>query len=345
MTTNNPAGLDGFEFLEFSATNKETLDKLFTQLGFTLTAKHKNKEIFLYQQGNAKFILNHQTNNQAFEHQKIHGPGACAMGFKTLNAKRAFEHSVSRGAKPFTHDNQKLNTSLSAIEGIGKSLIYFCDEHTNLFEDFEQITDCPPTTSATLHLIDHLTHNVFQGNMDTWANFYTDLFNFHEIRYFDINGEKTGLLSRAMESPCGKIKIPLNESKDKKSQIEEFLHDYHGEGIQHIALLTENIYESVEHIRQQGVNFLEVPSTYYELIESRINWHHEDVPRMKKNAILIDGGKTPEGGLLLQIFTKNVLGPAFFEIIQRKGNNGFGEGNFSALFEAIERDQMLRGVL
>lgn len=345
MTTDNPAGLNGFEFLEFSAPNKAVLHDLFIQLGFTQTAKHKTREIYRYQQGGTNFILNNEPNSQAQMHQQLHGPGACAMGFKVNNANHAFEHTRSKGGKAFDTTDEKLQSSLLAIEGIGQSLIYFCDDKVDPYANFETIAECPPSKSTDLYLIDHLTHNVFQGGLDTWADFYINLFNFHEIRFFDINGEKTGLLSCAMGSPCGKIKIPLNESKDKTSQIEEFLNDYHGEGIQHIALLTEDIYGSVENIKDKGVNFLDVPNTYYQMIKDRINWHQEDVSRMEKNAILIDGGETPDGGLLLQIFTKNVLGPAFFEIIQRKGNNGFGEGNFSALFKAIERDQMERGVI
>ncbi len=345
MTTNNPAGLNGFAFLEFSGPNKQMLHDLFIQLGFTLTSKHKTKDIYRYQQGHANFLLNNEPNNQAQAHQKIHGSGACAMGFNVDNATQALAHTLKQGGDAFNNHQEKFNSSLHAIHGIGGSLIYFCDKTINPYEAFSAIADCPPLKGSDLYLIDHLTHNVFQGNLDTWANFYTTLFNFHEIRFFDISGDKTGLLSRAMGSPCGKIKIPLNESKDDASQIAEFINDYHGEGIQHIALLTENIYDSVEAVKNNGINFLDVPTTYYDSITQRLNWHNEDITRMKKNAILIDGADTSEGGLLLQIFTKNVLGPAFFEIIQRKGNNGFGEGNFSALFEAIERDQMQRGVI
>jgi 4-hydroxyphenylpyruvate dioxygenase len=194
-------------------------------------------------------------------------------------------------------------------------------------------------------MIDHLTHNVYRGNMDKWANFYESIFNFHEIRFFDIKGQATGLISRALSSPCGKIKIPLNESKDDISQIEEFLHEYHGEGIQHIALSTETIYDTIHQMRQNGIQFLDVPDTYYDMIQNRIPWHQEPLEKLREERLLIDGESDPSHGLLLQLFTQNIFGPVFFEIIQRKGNQGFGEGNFTALFEAIERDQMRRGVL
>lgn len=342
---NNPAGLDGFEFLEFSGVDKKQLHELFISFGFTLTQQHKTKQISRYQQGEINFILNDEPKTQAEAHKLSHGNGACSMGFKVQNSELAFNHTLNNGATAFDKHLEKFNSKLNAIDGIGGSLIYFCDKNSNPYENFEQVNTLPPTQGNELFLIDHLTHNVYQGNLDKWADFYVNLFNFHEIRFFDISGEKTGLLSRAMGSPCGKIKIPLNESKDETSQIEEFLKEYHGEGIQHIALLTENIYETVEKIKKNNINFLDVPSTYYDMIDSRINWHSEDINRMKKNSLLIDGGKTNKEGLLLQIFTENLLGPAFFEIIQRKGNDGFGEGNFTALFEAIERDQMQRGVI
>lgn len=345
MNDNNPTGLDGFEFLEFSGPSKEFLHDQFIKFAFTKTAIHKSKDITLYQQGKTNFLLNNHANSQASKHAIIHGPGACSMGFKVNDAKQAFSHTIKQGGTAFNDNNEKYDKDHLAIEGIGGSLIYFCDDNINPYKDFEFIAKVKESKESDLYLIDHLTHNVYQGNMNQWADFYINLFNFHEIRSFDIDGEKTGLLSQAMGSPCGKIKIPLNESKDEVSQIEEFLKEYHGEGIQHIALLTENIYDSVENLKQNGVKFLDVPHTYYEMISDRVNWHNEDVKRMEKNGLLLDGTKEPAGGLLLQIFTENLLGPAFFEIIQRKGNNGFGEGNFTALFESIERDQILRGVI
>lgn len=342
----NPCGLDGFAFLEFSAPDATLLHRQFKAMGFHLAAKHRSQPITLYRQGDIHFIVNASQNSQAFEHAKTHGAGACAMGFKVKDAQHAYAHALNKGAKAFV-DCDHANHQLTAIEGISGSVIYFVDDHSKPFsndwvestENYSEASDCG------LLLIDHLTHNVYRGNMDRWAAFYESIFNFREIRFFNIVGQLTGLVSRALASPCDKIKIPLNESKDDQSQIEEFLHDYQGEGIQHIALTTANIYESVGKLRSQGTQFLDVPDTYYEMIHQRISWHNEPLAQLQREKILIDGEKSPESGLLLQIFTENIFGPVFFEIIQRKGNQGFGEGNFQALFEAIERDQIKRGTL
>lgn len=337
----NPTQLNGFEFLEFSTPDKNLLHQQFVQLGFTATAQHKTRDLTLYQQGEIKFLLNNEKNSQADLHAKQHGAGACAMGFRVANVKKAHAYVLSKGAVPFIDSHQTTNY---AIEAIGGSVIYFYDKTDDLFNQFIPLQK-PTQSSCHLLTIDHLTHNVHQGNMDKWAEFYIQLFNFKQIRFFDIDGLMTGLVSRAMASPCGNIKIPLNESKDEKSQIEEFLEAYHGEGIQHIALSTNDIYLSVKQLRQNGITFLDVPDTYYELLPKRISWHQENVPQLKKYKILMDGEVDPAHGLLLQIFTQTMLGPAFFEIIQRKGNQGFGEGNFQALFEAIERDQLQRGAI
>lgn len=342
----NPCGLDGFAFLEFSGPNKSFLDTQFTEMGFQETAKHKNQNISLYQQGDIQFIVNAASNCQAEEHAKTHGAGACAMGFRVKDANQAYAHAIKHGATPF-QDCQHAEHGLPAIQAIGGSVIYFVDDRHQPFANDWQTN---PLTLQTqqgcgLTFIDHLTHNVFRGNMDKWARFYESIFNFREIRFFNIVGQMTGLISRALASPCNKIKIPLNESKDDKSQIEEFLHEYKGEGIQHIALNAEDIYKTVNSLRQQGVAFLDVPDTYYEMIDNRIPWHKEPLEKLKQERILIDGEKDPKNGLLLQIFTENIFGPVFFEIIQRRGNQGFGEGNFQALFEAIERDQIKRGTL
>lgn len=341
----NPCGLEGFAFLEFSAPDSTLLHKQFLKMGFLYQAKHNKAPIAIYQQGQIQFIVNDTPNSQAASHAKMHGPGACAMGFQVANATKAYEYVLSKGAKPFS-DKNNLH-GLLAIEAIGGSVIYFVDNACQPFQsnridlpiDPHLISDCGLMT------IDHITHNVFRGQMDKWADFYTQFFNFKEIRYFDIQGKLTGLVSRALGSPCGKIKIPLNESKDDQSQIEEFLHDYQGEGIQHIALSTRNIYHSIHKLKQDGVEFLEVPATYYEMVDQRLPWHKEPLEALKATQILIDGDQDEEQGLLLQIFTKNVFGPVFFEIIQRRGNEGFGEGNFQALFDAIERDQIKRGRL
>lgn len=345
-TQENPCGLNGFAFLEFSGPDKASIHNQFISMGFQHTATHAFDDIALYQQGEIKFIINNAKNCQAHTHATQHGTGACAMGFIVDDAKTAFTYAIQHGAKAF-HDSEHANHHLLGIEAIGGSVIYFVDaKHSPFATDWiPKSTQIRMHTNAGLTYIDHLTHNVYRGNMDKWAHFYESIFNFKEIRFFNIVGKLTGLISRALASPCGKIKIPLNESKDDLSQIEEFLHAYQGEGIQHMALSTENIYHTVNTLREQGVPFLEVPDTYYEMIADRIPWHQEPVDKLKAAKILIDGEQDPKHGLLLQIFTENVFGPVFFEIIQRRGNQGFGEGNFQALFEAIERDQIKRGTL
>ncbi len=346
QTKDNPCGLNGFAFLEFSGPDKQRLQQQFTDLGFQHQATHDTQDIHLYQQGHIQFILNAALNGQAEAHAKLHGPGACAMGFNVEDAEHAFAHAIQQGATPF-HDASLAHHGLPAIQAIGKSVIYFVDANHPLFAGRWKPTEASTALSHAPRLlhIDHLTHNVYRGHLDQWAQFYESIFNFKEIRFFNIVGQFTGLISRALASPCGKIKIPLNESKDDQSQIEEFLHEYHGEGIQHIALSTDNIYHSVQALRKNGVGFLNVPDTYYEGIGQRVPWHQESLDALREGRILIDGEKDPQLGLLLQIFTENALGPVFFEIIQRRGNQGFGEGNFQALFEAIERDQIKRGTL
>ncbi|MBI2785614.1 MAG: 4-hydroxyphenylpyruvate dioxygenase [Legionella longbeachae] len=344
QTNNNPCELDGFAFLEFSGPEKKRLEQQFTDMGFQSTAHHKNQDITLFQQGNIQFIVNAASNSQAATHAKTHGPGACAMGFRVKNAKAAFEHAIKQGASAF-EDCEHAHHGLPAIQAIGGSVIYFVDDQHQPFASHWEHKSNSTVEGNGLLVIDHLTHNVFRGNMDKWAQFYESIFNFQEIRYFNIKGKMTGLVSRALGSPCGKIKIPLNDSKDDLSQIEEFLHDYKGEGIQHMALTTDNIYQTVHTLREQGVKFLDVPDTYYEMLDARLPWHQEPIDQLHAEKILMDGETDPKHGLLLQIFTENIFGPVFFEIIQRKGNQGFGEGNFQALFEAIERDQIKRGTL
>ena len=343
-TNENPCGLKGFAFLEFSGPDKKQLQQQFTELGFQQTATHTEQDIMLFQQGNIQFIVNAAPNCQAQHHANTHGPGACAMGFQVEDAQKAYQYAIKQGATPF-NDCSHAAHGVPAIEAIGGSVIYFVDAQHQPFAKYWQKRHKLTSTTSGLVEIDHLTHNVLRGNMDKWAEFYKSLFNFREIRFFDIKGKMTGLVSRAMASPCGTIKIPLNESKDARSQIEEFLHEYKGEGIQHIALSTPDIYQSIHTLRAQGINFLDVPDTYYDMIHDRLPWHTEPLAELKAEKILIDGEQDPQHGLLLQIFTENIFGPVFFEIIQRKGNKGFGEGNFQALFEAIERDQVKRGTL
>lgn len=344
MQSYNPAGTNGFDFLEFTTTEADILEKQFTALGFTPVAKHKSLDITLYQQNDIRFIINVSHDSHAHQFAKIHGPSTSAMGFRVENAKAAYQHAISKGARPCEHGAY----TIPCIYGVGGSVIYFVDyhnEHANYAEEFVTLVALTKKENANLTYIDHVTHNLYRGNMTTWANFYETIFNFKEIRYFDIEGKLTGLKSQAMTSPCGKIRIPLNESSDDKSQIEEFLKDFNGEGIQHIALGSSDIYTSVNTLQQQGLQFLDTPDTYYELIEKRLPNHGENIARLKEQRILIDGSVHPQKKLLLQIFTKNMLGPVFFEIIQRKGDEGFGEGNFKALFESIELDQINRGVL
>lgn len=340
----NPCGLNGFAFLEFSGPDKRKLEDQFTAMGFKITGKHLHQDITRFEQGNIHFIVNHASNCQAQEHATTHGAGACAMGFRVKNAKQAFTYAMEHGATPF-YDKKEVDHGLLAIEGIGGSVIYFVDDAHQPFAQHWRAESNLTPESTGLTFIDHLTHNVYRGHMDQWAKFYEDIFNFKEIRFFNITGKQTGLFSRALASPCGKIKIPLNESKDDHSQIEEFLHEYQGEGIQHIALNSDNIYQTVQQLRNNHLRFLEVPDTYYEMINTRIPWHKEPLSKLQSLQILIDGEQDRALGLLLQIFTENIFGPVFFEIIQRQGNEGFGEGNFQALFEAIERDQIRRGIL
>lgn len=347
--THNPMGTDGFEFLEFSSKNPSQLIELFTSLGFQKVAQHKTKNVSLFRQGDINFILNEQDTNRITTFNHEHQGGACAMGFRVKNANIALKRALELGYEEHKSTINSGEEKIPAIKAIGGTVIYFIekyDDKGNIYEtDFnflENIEKHPQ--GAGLKMLDHITHNVHQGNMDKWAKFYEKLFNFKEIRYFDIEGKLTGLKSRAMTSPCGKIRIPINESSDDKSQIEEFLKDFGGEGIQHIAMTSENIYETVEFLRNDGMQFMPTPDTYYAKVNTRIPNHGENLERMQKNRILIDGAPEDDG-ILLQIFTKTVIGPVFFEIIQRKGNQGFGEGNFKALFESIEEDQLQRGVI
>jgi 4-hydroxyphenylpyruvate dioxygenase len=343
----NPMGTDGFEFVEYTAPDPELLRTLFERMGFPITARHRSKNVTLHSQGDINFIINAEAGSFAQRFAQQHGPSACAMAFRVRDAARAFNRALKLGATPVQTPIGPMELNIPAIEGIGGSLIYLVDRYgdrTIYDVDFVPV-EGPSVEASGLRCIDHLTHNVRRGNMDYWAGFYERLFNFREIRYFDIEGQATGLFSRAMTSPCGKIRIPINESQDEKSQIEEYLQAYHGEGIQHIALATDDILHTVDVLRRHGVQFQDTPDTYYEQLDARVPGHGENVQALKERGILLDGNPRGGEGVLLQIFTKNVIGPIFFEIIQRKGNEGFGEGNFRALFESIERDQMRRGVL
>ncbi|MBV9570230.1 MAG: 4-hydroxyphenylpyruvate dioxygenase [Alphaproteobacteria bacterium] len=346
----NPVGTDGFEFVEYTAPDVGQLHAWFEQMGFRAVAHHRSKAVTLYRQGAINFIVNAEPGSHGARFAEAHGPSACAMAFRVKDAPAAYRKLIEAGARPFANQVGPMELSIPAIEGIGGSVIYLVDRYgERSIYDVDFVATDPARgfehEGAGLTYVDHVTHNVFRGNMEQWAGFYERLFNFREIRYFDIEGKLTGLKSRAMTSPDGNIRIPINESSDDKSQIEEYLHVYKGEGIQHIALGTGNIYDTVEALAMRGVPFQNTPETYYERLDNRIKGHGEDVDRLKRARILMDGAPTDGQGLLLQIFTQNAIGPIFFEIIQRKGNEGFGEGNFQALFESIELDQIRRGVL
>lgn len=346
----NPMGTDGFEFIEFTAPDPEPMATLFTQMGFVAVARHRSKNVTLFRQGDVNLILNAEATGFPRSFSGLHGPSACAIAFRVKDAAAAYKRAMENGAWGVETHVGPMELNIPAIKGIGDSLIYLVDRYGDrgsIYEvDFEFLPGVernPP--GAGLTYIDHLTHNVHRGRMAEWSDFYERLFNFREVRFFDIEGKLTGLKSKAMTSPCGQIRIPINESSDDKSQIHEYLEQYRGEGIQHVALGTDDIYATVEKLRELGVDFQSTPAVYYDGIDARVPDHGEDRARLEKNGILIDGGPDQGGGLLLQIFTQTVIGPIFFELIQRKGNQGFGEGNFKALFESIEQDQIKRGYI
>ena len=347
----NPMGTDGFEFVEYAAPDPQLLRNLFEKMGLPAVARHRSKDVTLHRQGDINFIINAESDSFAQQFARDHGPCACAMAFRVRDANLAFNRAIELGATAVATDPGPMELNIPAIEGIGGSRLYLVDRYGDQsIYDIDFVSDDDwqrkvADVETGLTYIDHLTHNVHQGQMSVWSDYYERLFNFREIRYFDIAGKHTGLFSKAMTSPCGKIRIPLNESQDEHSQIEEYLRDYKGEGIQHIALGTDDIYASVDKLASNGVELQDTNDAYYEMIDERLPGHGEPIDELQKRRILIDGAPQNDQGLLLQIFTKNVIGPIFFEIIQRKGNEGFGEGNFQALFESLELDQIRRGVL
>jgi 4-hydroxyphenylpyruvate dioxygenase len=349
ISPENPAGTDGFEFVEFAHPEPEKLRELFAKMGFAHTATHKTKAIELWQQGGISFLLNAEPGSHAARFIEEHGPCAPSMGWRVVDAEHAFRHAVAQGATPYEGSGKTMD--VPAIVGIGGSLIYFIDgyrEASPYNAEFDWIDTAYPQ-GAGFYYIDHLTHNVHRGNMDKWFEFYGRIFNFREIRFFDIEGKYTALYSRALTSPCGRIRIPINEDRSENGQIVEYLRRYNGEGIQHIAIGTEDIYSSVDTIAENGIRFMpKPPMTYYEMSHDRVKGHQEPIEKLARHGILIDGEGVVGGGetkILLQIFSRTVIGPIFFEFIQRKGDEGFGEGNFKALFESIEADQIARGVL
>ncbi|MGE4062669.1 MAG: 4-hydroxyphenylpyruvate dioxygenase [Rhodospirillaceae bacterium] len=351
ISTANPMGTDGFEFVEYTAEDPKQLGQVFESLGFVKVAKHRSKDVVLYRQGDINFIVNAEPKSRAQRFAREHGPSACAMAFRVADAAYAHKRALELGAADAPSTVGPMELNIPAIEGIGGSQIYLVDRYKRgSIYDVDFVFDeqaAANVEGAGLTEIDHLTNNVYKGRMEFWADFYSRLFNFREIRYFDIEGKHTGLKSRAMTAPCGKIRIPINESSDDASQIEEYLRRYRGEGIQHIALSTKDIVTTYDILKAKGVRFMDPPpDTYYEMVESRLPGHGEDIGQLRPRGILLDGHTDDrEKRLLLQIFTDTMIGPIFFEIIQRKGDEGFGEGNFKALFESMEEDQIRRGVL
>lgn len=349
----NPLGTDGFEFVEYTAADEQgiaDLKQLFIGLGFAEIAKHRSKRVWLFRQGDINFIVNAEPASQAEAFAELRGPSVCGMAFRVQDAGAALQHALKNGARQFSGNLGPMELNIPAVYGIGESTLYFVDRYgdDSIYEvDFKFYPDWQrqiEQRQVGLQSVDHLTHNVCRGNMEHWAGFYERIGNFREIRYFDIEGKLTGLVSKAMTSPCGKIRIPINESVDDQSQIEEFIRQYNGEGIQHIALSTTDIFATVSELKSRGMPFMDTPETYYDGVNKRLPGHGEDVEKLRALRILIDGAPHKDG-ILLQIFTDTVIGPVFFEIIQRKGNEGFGEGNFKALFESIELDQIHRGVI
>lgn len=354
ISAQNPMGTDGFAFVEYASPEPERLHALFRQMGFTAVARHRGKAVTLYRQGDIDYLLNEEPGSQAMRFAAAHGPSVPSMAFRVVDAERAWRRALALGAEPAEAVPGTPVMAAPAIRGIGGSLLYFIDRYGEAGSAYDAEFDWlgapdPRPRGAGLFYIDHLTHNVHRGRMDVWYAFYNRIFNFRQIRYFDIKGEYTGLFSRALTSPDGRIRIPLNESADEESQIEEYLRAYKGEGIQHIACGCDDIHGTIEGLRAAGLAFMPAPpATYYERVDARLPGHGEDLARLRANGILVDGEGVVEdrkARLLLQIFSANVIGPVFFEFIERKGDDGFGEGNFRALFESIEEDQLRRGVL
>ncbi len=352
ISEENPTGTDGMEFVEFAHENPDALRDLFASMGFEKTANHKTKAIELWQQGDITYVLNAHAGSMGMRFVADHGPCAPSMAWRVVDADHAYARALEKGAQAYDADDKVLD--VPAIYGIGGSLIYFVDTYGAKGAAYDAEYDWINPGAAKpqgvgFYYLDHLTNNVKRGNMEKWFNFYADIFNFKQIRFFDIKGKSTGLFSRALTSPCGRIRIPINESADANSQIEEYLRDYNGEGIQHVAVGCDDIYGCTDAISDRGMAFMPAPpDMYYKMSTKRVVGHEEPLDALMKNGILIDGEGVVDGGetrILLQIFSKTVIGPIFFEFIQRKGDDGFGEGNFKALFESIERDQIERGVI
>jgi 4-hydroxyphenylpyruvate dioxygenase len=344
----------GFEFVEFASPAAGVLEPLFEKMGFTLVARHRSKDVLLYRQGDINFIVNREPKSLAAYFAAEHGPSACALAFRVRDSHKAYYRALELGAQPVEVPTGPMELHLPAIKGIGGAPLYLIDRYEDgksIYDiDFEFLPGVERHPKGHgFKIIDHLTHNVYRGRMAYWGAFYERIFNFREIRYFDIKGEYTGLTSRAMTAPDGLIRIPLNEESGKggSGQIEEFLMKFNGEGIQHIALLTDDLLQSVDALQMAGIPLMTAPNdVYYQMLEERLPGHGEPVGELQARGILLDGStKGGDKRLLLQIFSETLLGPVFFEFIQRKNDEGFGEGNFKALFESLERDQIRRGTL
>ncbi|MFT3996400.1 MAG: 4-hydroxyphenylpyruvate dioxygenase [Asticcacaulis sp.] len=347
ISPNNPLGLNGFAFVEFTSPDPAAMRAHFERLGFVAASRHPEKAVTRYKQGRINLLLNEEPTGQAADFRAIHGASASGMAFYVADPAAAFAAALTRGAKPAKAQDGTLGERSFVLQGIGGSHLYLVADGHDLYADWFSVLGADAAereNSVGLDLLDHLTHNVHRGQMRVWSDFYSRIFGFEEQKYFDIKGQATGLFSQAMIAPDKAIRIPLNESQDDRSQIEEYLREYNGEGIQHLALTTDDIYATVEKLKARGVQLQDTIETYYELVDKRVPGHGEDLERLRRNRILIDGNVGDEG-ILLQIFTENLFGPIFFEIIQRKGNEGFGNGNFQALFESIELDQIRRGVI
>ena len=344
--SDNPIGLKGIEFMQLTTRDAAYVEDVLKRFGFSKLMKHRDKPLYYFRQNDIHVLVNHGETGfeRAFAEQ--HGHSICAMGWRVENAERAYEEAIKRGAQPFNPGKMGVcDFTLPAIYGIGDSLIYFVDDYTDRAylraEGFEALPTPDLVEDKGFLFIDHLTNNVYKGTMAYWADFYKEIFGFTEVRYFDIKGQKTGLTSFALKSPCGTFSIPINEGNESKSQIEEYLREYHGAGIQHVALATENLLASLDRLNGT-IPTLDIGENYYEEAFQRVPQVTEDRDHIRRHQVLVDGDAE---GYLLQIFTKNLFGPIFFEMIQRKNHHAFGEGNFKALFESIERDQARRGVL
>lgn len=351
----NPCGLCGIEYVEFASPDPDALHRLFLAFGFSRTMRHAQKNIDLYEQNGIRFLLNREPRSFAESFAKKHGPSICSMGWKVEDPVRALGAARARGARPMmegdlTRPISGVASALPAIYGIGDSLITFIEGRAGVVEDAARLygtlgfvpLDRPDRVADKGFLaVDHLTNNVEKGTMKRWADFYKNVFGFTEVRYFDIRGVKTGLTSYALRSPDGSFAIPINEADEAKSQINEYLEEYKGPGIQHLAFLTDDILASLRGLEGSPIAFLDIDDDYYKDVFARLPVVTEDHTEIQKRNVLVDGD---EQGYLLQIFTKNLVGPIFIELIQRKNHLSFGEGNFTALFRSIERDQAKRGV-